>query len=276
MNEENAELLSGFVDYLRQTGKANCTVISYAGDIRQWLNFLGEVSGLQAEENEVKAFLQKMKTLKANEKTLSRKINALHTFYRSLVKNGKILADPSGNIRPPKVKNNEARILTKMEYRALRDTVRGNLRLAAIIEVLLQTGIRIAELAGLKIRDIKEDKLNINGRIIQLTTTAKQCVNNYLQTRGRVRDDAPLFATKTGKQLLIRNIRTLIDRGFEKAGIKEARVNDLRSTWINYQLASGVDPRLVAEIAGHKRLASTTKYFKEEEKKNYKKRVVEL
>lgn len=282
MSSDNERLLSGFVNYLKEEHKSTCTVISYAGDIRQWLNFLGEISALKTDEKEVKAFLQKLKAQKANEKTLSRKINALHTFYRSLIKEGKVTIDPATNIKPPKITNGTPRILNKMEYRALRDTARGNLRLAAIVEILLQTGIRIAELAELKVEDLRQDCLIIKDsvknteRTLQMPNSVWQCVHNYLQTRGFISGNSPLFTTKTGRSLLIRNIRTIIDRSFKKAGIKGAKVNDLRTTWISYQLTNGVDPKLVASYAGHKRLSSTTKYFQEDNKKSYKKKVVEL
>jgi site-specific recombinase XerD len=61
--------------------------------------------------------------------------------------------------------------------------------------------------------------------------------------------------------LLIRNIRTSVDRYFRKAGLKGVKVNDLRHTFIAHQLKSGVQPEVVHKHVGHKRLSSTQKYL---------------
>jgi len=70
-----------------------------------------------------------------------------------------------------------------------------------------------------------------------------------------------LFVTKTGRPLLIRNIRTAIDRYFKVAGIKDAKLNDLRHTWVAFQLQAGVPMTMVSKLAGHKRLSTTEKYL---------------
>jgi integrase/recombinase XerC/integrase/recombinase XerD len=67
--------------------------------------------------------------------------------------------------------------------------------------------------------------------------------------------------TKTGRPLLVRNIRTAIDRYFKLAGVKDVKVNDLRHTWVTHQLASGLSLVIVAKLAGHKRVSTTEKYL---------------
>ena len=62
-------------------------------------------------------------------------------------------------------------------------------------------------------------------------------------------------------EYLFKNIRTAIDRYFRLAGIKEAKVNDLRHTWVAHQLQSGVPMTMVSKLAGHKRLSTTEKYL---------------
>ena len=70
-----------------------------------------------------------------------------------------------------------------------------------------------------------------------------------------------LFVTKTGRPLLVRNIRTSIDRYYKKAGISGAKVNDLRHTWVAHHLTSGASLVLISKIAGHKRLSTTERYL---------------
>jgi integrase/recombinase XerC/integrase/recombinase XerD len=70
-----------------------------------------------------------------------------------------------------------------------------------------------------------------------------------------------VFVTKTGKTLLARNIRSLLNRYFNRADIKEVKVNDLRNTFIVFQLKSGVPIDVVSQVVGHKRISTTEKYL---------------
>ena len=70
-----------------------------------------------------------------------------------------------------------------------------------------------------------------------------------------------VFVTKNGRQFLVRNIRTAIDRYFKLADIKEAKVNDLRHTFIAHQLQAGTPLTLISQLVGHKRLSTTEKYL---------------
>ena len=76
-----------------------------------------------------------------------------------------------------------------------------------------------------------------------------------------------VFVTKTGRPLLVRNIRSAIDRYFKEAGIEDAKVNDMRNTFIAHQLKSGVDIVTVSKIAGHRRLSTTEHYLQFVERK---------
>jgi len=75
-----------------------------------------------------------------------------------------------------------------------------------------------------------------------------------------------LFITKTGKPLLVRNIRSTINRYFKLAGVEKAKVNDLRHTFVAHHLASGVNIITVSKVAGHKRLSTTERYLQYIEK----------
>jgi len=170
----------------------------------------------------------------------------------------------------PKFENKPPRILSELEYRALRDASRSDLRMFAIIELFLQTGIRIGELAKLLVNDadldstspslhIKPEEGTVE-RTIPLNKPAVEAIRRYLQVRPQTPNPA-MFVTKTGKPLLIRNIRTAIDRYFRLAGIKEAKVNDLRHTWIAYHLKAGTSLLLISKLSGHKRVSTTERYL---------------
>ena len=94
-----------------------------------------------------------------------------------------------------------------------------------------------------------------------MNNSAKTALKKYLD-EGRFQTTSKnVFVTKTGRHLLARNIRSLLNRYFRKADIKEVKVNDLRNTFIVYQLKSGVPIDVVSKIVGHKRISTTEKYL---------------
>jgi site-specific recombinase XerD len=261
---------SQFVEHLNSRKRARATIVAYSKDIEQLLGFLGNMGKKSITEiahDEITAFLKKLSGDGYTPKSVSRKINSIKTFFRFLKASGTIQTDPAVDIEHPKYEIKPPRILSKLEYRALRDACRADVRTYAIVELFLQTGIRIGELANLTLGDIKDIELNIKAqeghpqRQVPLNKAAKEALNNYLAARGAGKPEDALFITKTGKPLLIRNIRTSIDRYFRIAGIENAKVNDLRHTFIAHHLMAGTPITTLSKLVGHKRLSTTEKYL---------------
>lgn len=258
-----------FVDFLKNRKRARATIVAYGKDIDQLITFLkdiGKKTVAQVGHEDLMAFLTKLGKNAYTPKSVSRKINSIKTFYRFLKSQEYITEDPTLNISHPKYEVKPPRILTKVEYRALRDACREDLRISAIVELFLQTGLRIGELANLALEDIQNSDLHIAAqeshieRVVPLNKAAKQSVDKYLEIRPKT-ENKTLFVTKTGRPLLIRNIRTAIDRFFKAAGIEKAKVNDLRHTFIAHHLASGTPLTVISKLVGHKRLSTTEKYL---------------
>ena len=270
------EAHSEFVNHLKGKKRASATVLAYGKDIEQLIKYLAEELK-KAQVHEVKAedirtFLSKLEKTGYTQKSISRKLNSTKTFFRYLKVQEYITDDPASLVDHPKFETKPPRILSPIEYRALRDAARDDARIAAIIEILLQTGIRIGELADLRIDDIyfsenaKEGTLfvrameNRSERTVPMNKAAESALKKYIEIRPKTTNKA-LFVTKTGKPLLVRNIRTAIDRFFRKAGISKAKVNDLRHTWVAHHLQSGASLVLISKVAGHKRLSTTERYL---------------
>ncbi|MFH1289444.1 MAG: tyrosine-type recombinase/integrase [Patescibacteria group bacterium] len=263
-----------FIAFLKDDKKSSSTILAYGKDVYQLIEFAGEkkisqVGSITAELiEEFKSYLQEKNY---TPKSVSRKLNSIKTFFRFLITQKIIDTDPATAVTHPKYEIKPPRILSKMEYRALRDACRNDHRMAAIIELLLQSGIRIGELARLELDDIKEKGIEINPfeshekRTIPLNNAARKAIDRYFESRQKTKSRA-IFVTKTGKPLLVRNIRSAIDRYFKIAGIKGAKVNDLRHTFIAYQLSSGTPVTVVQKLVGHKRLSTTEKYLEFVEK----------
>ena len=260
-----------FVDYLKGKSRSSATILAYGKDIDQLVSFLqglGKSDAAEVETVDLQTFMDDLAKKSYTAKSISRKTNSTKTFFKFLKTANLIANDPATGLSHPKFENKPPRILTKLEYRALRDAAKSDTRMIAVIELLLQTGVRIGELAKIRVEDVNIAEAFVHvppfedtrERTIPLNKPAVETLEKYLQIRPQSPSHS-LFITKTGRPLLIRNIRTAIDRYFRLAGIKEAKVNDLRHTWVAYQLQSGVPMTVVSKLAGHKRLSTTERYL---------------
>lgn len=262
-----------FIGHLKGRNRAYATILAYGKDIEQLVSYLisiGKEDTKDVETTDLQSFMDKLASENYTAKSISRKTNSTKTFFKFLKTSGLIEDDPARALEHPKFENKPPRILSELEYRALRDVARGDLRMFAIIELFLQTGIRIGELAKLSVDDADLESqtptLHVQPaegsveRTIPLNKPAVEAIKRYLEVRVKTPNKA-LFVTKTGKPLLIRNIRTAIDRYFRLAGIKGAKVNDLRHTWIAHHLQAGTSLLLISKLAGHKRVSTTERYL---------------
>ncbi len=262
----NNDLINEFIKHINEKGKSLSTSIAYKKDLQQVSEKLNK-DFLSSTSTDIKDVLDTLrKENKLTLKTLSRKLNSVKSFYKFLNTKNITTLNPTLEIPHPKYRSKKQRYLTKMEVMALRDACSKSLRLKTMVELLLQTGIRISELAL-----IEKDDLNLKNK----TLTIKPHNSNPERTvnlNNRIADELkfyldvypnefkPLFPTKTGRTIEIRNIRTSIDRAINLAQIKNACVNDLRNTFIVNQLNNGMSLDSLANIVGHKNVNTTFKY----------------
>ncbi|PIS13932.1 hypothetical protein COT65_01685 [Candidatus Shapirobacteria bacterium CG09_land_8_20_14_0_10_47_13] len=259
----------GFLEQLQKDKRSYSTILAYRADLNQLIVFLGQKQITQTtsvNSEHIEQFKEQLLGKKYTLKSISRKLNSIKSFFRFLTLKKIIEADPAISVPHPKFEIAPPRILSRMEYRALRDVARNDVRMAAIIELLLQTGLRIGELARLELSDATDKEIKIAAfssqpaRAVPLNQSGKRAVDRYLDIRPKAQSQG-LFITKTQRPMLVRNIRSAINRYFRLSGIKDATVNDLRHTFIAQQLTTGVSPVLIQRIVGHKRLSTTEKYL---------------
>lgn len=269
-----------FIDHLKEQNKSSSTLVAYKKDIEQLLNHLSKAGVdlvTQIELPQLESFMEKLARENYTPKSISRKTNATKTFFRFLVESGHVKENVADQLKHPKVEIKAPRILSKVEYRALRDAAKDDLRSYGMIEVLLQTGVTISELADIKLADMEitseEGKLFIpkrnakESRHVPLNKAVVEAIQKYAnEERPKIEKAIHLFITKTGKPLLVRNIRSTINRFFKLAGIERAKVNDLRHTFVAHHLTAGVSIMTISKVAGHKRLSTTERYLQYIEK----------
>lgn len=263
-------LADRFVKHLESQEKSSFTVVAYKKDLEQFVGFLTtqEISDIrEVKMDHINGFINKLITDDYTKKSASRKLNSIRTFFRYLKNDGVIEQNPSLDVSHPKYIQSAPRIFSKLEYRALRDFAKEEPRTYALIEILLQTGIKIGELAALKTKDIKEVTIHISQygktpeREIPLNKAVKKSIDEYLKGRSSQEANGHLFITRTGHPLLIRNIRQIISRCFREVGIEKATVNDFRNTFIAHQLKNGASVEYIAKLVGHRRLSSTERFL---------------
>ncbi|HRS22709.1 MAG TPA: tyrosine-type recombinase/integrase [Candidatus Woesebacteria bacterium] len=265
------QALNMFALSLGKKGKSTNTIIAYKGDINQLVNFLEaqlHISDPKAvTPDHINSFKDDLAKNNYTAKSISRKLNSIKNFFNFLIEQGIISQNPSAEIKHPKYENDLPRILKPIEYRSLRDACRNDVRATAVVELMLQAGLRIKEIENLKMDNIKDNELIIESyeshgeRKVPLNNSAKLAIKRYLEGGRYETKSKNVFVTKSGRALLARNIRSLLNRYFEKADLEGVKVNDLRSTFIAFQLKSGVPIDVVSQVAGHKRISTTEKYL---------------
>ncbi|OGK31430.1 hypothetical protein A3F29_02720 [Candidatus Roizmanbacteria bacterium RIFCSPHIGHO2_12_FULL_33_9] len=273
-----SSLIDRFVSGLKDQNKSGFTIVAYKKDLEQFIGYLSskDLNDIRdVKKEEISGFINKLVTENYSKKSASRKLNSIRTFFRFL-KNEKIIEqNPSLDVTHPKYIQAPPRIFSKLEYRAIRDVAKENPRTYAMVEILLQTGIRIGELTNIRVDDVKEDSLSIRSygktpsRQVPLNSAVKKAIDDYSKTKSSANQEQEgveesekyLFTTRTDRPLLVRNIRQIITRCFREVGIDDATVNDFRNTFIAHQLINGYSIDYIAKLVGHKRLSSTERFL---------------
>ena len=208
--------------------------------------------------------------------TRHRKVAAIKTFLRHLEREGHLPPDFSTRVSWPEVQRDEPRALSVPEYTALLREAGHHPRDAAILELLLQTGIRLSELTALTIDDVslpaKPSLDPVNGygllRVRRKGRRLQELILNYKACRAlkaylRARPAAPtqaLFLTKYSAPTSGRSVQKLMKKYATAAGVGWAHVHTLRTTHITEHIARRTDIKTVQGNAGHASLATTNFY----------------
>lgn len=262
-----------------EQGFASNTREAYQRDLEDLVEFLRGRGVTQIKAvglSDLKHYQAEMKRRRYKPSTRERKIYAIKAFFKFLEAYELIDRHPARRLIPPKVPEHEVRFLSEEEYQGLRQVCRDHPRDAAVIELLLQTGMRVSEVARLRRSDIAlpelitEDHDHVGvvrvfrkggkSEYVALNHKACRALKAWLEVRPEVGHDA-LFVTIRKTRLKERDIQRRVKRHMQTAGIEAASVQTIRHTAATHMLAKGVDLKNVKEMLGHGSLTTTSKYL---------------
>ncbi|NLI12376.1 site-specific tyrosine recombinase XerD [Pelotomaculum propionicicum] len=272
--------LEDFIYHLAmERGLAENTLVSYRTDLTGYILFCrkqGLASLAEADRDTVLSYLYKLQMDGRSPATISRQLAALRSFYRYTVREGRLQADPTGELDSPKSPQKLPRVLTVEEVDLLLGqpeiSESTGIRDKAMLEVLYATGIRVSELVSLNLEQahIKNGFIRCFGkggkeRLVPLGDVAARFLQEYL-ARGRSKLIRPegaqaLFVNQHGRRLTRQGFWKIIKKYARKAMItKEITPHTLRHSFATHLLENGADIRSVQEMLGHADISTTQIY----------------
>lgn len=207
--------------------------------------------------------------------TRARKLSSLKGFFKYMTsKTGQLMVNPTDDVETPKTKKRLPKFLSLEESKELLASIQSDFyeRDYCIITLFLNCGMRLSELVGVNVNDIKDDTMRIIGkgnkeRILYLNNACLSSIELYLNERvklSNLRDKQALFVSrKTGRRLTARRIQQIVNNCLAAAGLngKGYSVHKLRHTAATLMYRYGqVDMLVLKEMLGHANLATTEIY----------------
>jgi integrase/recombinase XerC len=252
------------------------TLAAYRSDLAQLLTFAvrekgGTVSARDIDHLLLRRYLAGLS--KDNRKSsIGRKLAAIRSFFRFLLRRGIIEKNPAELIATPKKEQQLPfhldidQATTLME--APDDEQKYALRDRAILELLYSSGLRVSELTGLNIGelDLAAGMVRVTGkggkeRIVPVGSRALEALQKYLDQRSDDTTRGALFLNTRGGRINRRSVARIVDvHVIRIAAFKQISPHTLRHTFATHMLEGGADLRAIQELLGHASLSTTQKY----------------
>jgi integrase/recombinase XerD len=282
MRSSDQRLLQSFRDYLRvEKGLAALTVSSYESDLVQFAEFLygRRRELLQARREDVRGFLSQLFGNGVSDRSVARKLSALRHFYKYLLLDRIIKSDPTLDIDSPRQWKVLPKSLAGSEIDAMVQSVglKADSKLAeaasqrdqAMLEMLYAAGLRVSEVIGVKLEDLKLELGHVlvrgkgdKERLVPLGRAAQEAIRNYVENGREVlvngRISAMLFVRRGGGRLTRQRVWQVVSAA-SRSG-RHASPHMLRHSCATHMVENGADLRTVQTILGHADVSTTQVY----------------
>jgi len=271
-----SEWAARFLDELRRENASPHTVRNYASDLAQFCEF--NDGGAEPDVTALRMWLAAVHESGASTVTMRRKLAAVRSFYRFLMKQGAVRSNPAKLLFTPRTPKKLPQVQTPAQTNSLIDEVGAKARDTlnrpfperdlAIFELLYGCGLRVSELVGLDLGDVDraEGVLRVRGkgrkeRDVPFTGKAHTSVEHYLAVRHAAPSERAVFVNHRGTRLTDGSVRRLVKLySTVLAGDSSLHPHALRHAYATHLLSSGADLRAIQELLGHAQLSTTQKY----------------
>ncbi len=250
------------------------TLRSYRADLLEFVQHAGHDERGEwlaaVDTRTVRAFLVRLHERGLDAVTIARKLAAVRSWFRFLVRRGVLERNVAREVRGPRTPKKLVSFLPVDEAAVLMDARPAGgperPRDAAVLELLYASGLRVSELAGLDLDDVDRARQTVRvlgkgrkERIVPYGGRAASALAAHLASRGD--DRGPLFANRRGGRLTVRSIHSIVRRRALACGItRRVSPHTLRHTFATHLLDAGADLRMIQELLGHSRLSTTQRY----------------
>jgi integrase/recombinase XerC len=265
--------LEDFLRAMEGKNRSEATIRAYRTDVLQfiiWLrqNDLTITNPAHVGKIDITEYLAFLAERRVSGVSRARKVAALREYFKFCLDHEIIQKSPAATIAVPKKEKPSRTYLVPGEYNKMLSLAALNVRDFAILQVFLQTGVRVSELVALKVDDIDFAQRTLMvragkgmvSRTIELEKKAIQAIRNYLARRPHTTYEE-LFLNRDDAPFSERGIRKLVVKYRLTAGItKKASCHSLRHTFATYKATRGVSAYQLQEWLGHARLDTTQIY----------------
>jgi len=254
------------------------TILAYKTDLQQFQEFLNKEfdSAPIAEANHalVRSWVVNLVEAQNEAASVNRKIACLRSYYKFLLRQDLIAKDPMSKIKILKTKKKLPHFVQEEEMSRTLDRVDftndfEGLRNQLILELLYGTGMRLAELIGLKdlAVNVRDKTLKVLGkrnkeRIIPFTESLVPLINEYRRVRNRdvERKNHNLLLTESGEPLYPMLVNRIVKKYLGQTNVDKKSPHVLRHTYATHLLNKGAEINAVKDLLGHASLAATQVY----------------
>ena len=273
--------IGDFLDYLSYERNVSInTVGAYRNDLQSFTTFLCNdyltmardmIDLRRVDHLTIRAYLAHLARRKLRRSSIARHLSALRSFFKYLMREELVEANPARGVATPKREKHLPSVLQTSDVAVLLEAPNLSTPLGvrdrAWLELLYASGLRISELVGIDIDDlqIRARLVKVRGkgakeRIVPFGTKAQEAIRAYLQVRNAPERDS-LFVNYRGERITTRSVRRLFNGYVRDASLRAGvSPHTLRHSFATHLLNAGADLRAIQELLGHASLSTTQKY----------------
>ncbi|HYK01089.1 MAG TPA: tyrosine recombinase XerC [Thermoanaerobaculia bacterium] len=277
--------IGDFLDYLTyERNVSGNTIHAYRDDLESFVGFLcndyftmgrDQLDMARVDHLTVRSYLAHLSRKKMSRATVSRHLSTLRSFFKYLVREGAVEANPARSVATPKREKHLPTVMQPSDVALLLEQPDASTPLGtrdrAWMELLYASGLRISELVGVDLDDLelRARLVKVHGkgskeRIVPFGTKAETALRAYLAVRGDLAtdpDEQAVFVNYRGKRITTRSVRRLFDTYLKQASLRTGiSPHTMRHSFATHLLNAGADLRGIQELLGHASLSTTQKY----------------